>query len=251
MTASALLLRGPPRSAQTRQLEVGLEALRLPQRDDAPQPRQRPRPRHPSRPRAPRRRLEGDARLLPRGLPRVRRAEWGTQGDETDWVVRQGYAQYWWGEKLGVRVGKQRIAWGSGFAWNPTNRLEPPKNALNTTLEQEGALAARVDWVPAPWASVVLVGATTDATPRDLPLADGDGRAPRHCGRPRALPREGHGRRPRRLGREEPAHARRPRPRARRAGLGRRPRRGGGLRGSRDVPAARRQDLLPGRGGRS
>ena len=68
-----------------------------------------------------------------------------------------------------MRVGKQRIAWGSGFAWNPTNRLEPPKNALNTTLEQEGALAARLDWAPAAWASVVLVGATTDATPRDLP----------------------------------------------------------------------------------
>jgi hypothetical protein len=96
---------------------------------------------------------------------------WGAQGDETDWVVRQAYAQYWWGEKVGVRVGKQRIAWGSGFAWNPTNRLEPPKSALNTTLEQEGALAVRLDWVPASWASVVLVGATTDASPRDLPLA--------------------------------------------------------------------------------
>jgi hypothetical protein len=95
---------------------------------------------------------------------------WGTTVDETEWVVRQGYAQYWWGDKVGIRVGKQRVAWGSGFAWNPTNRLEPPKNAFNTTLEQEGALAARLDWVPSAWASLVLVGATTDATPRDLPL---------------------------------------------------------------------------------
>jgi hypothetical protein len=99
---------------------------------------------------------------------------WGRQSDETNGIVRQGYAQYWWGEKVGVRVGKQRIAWGSGFAWNPTNRLEPPKNALNTTLEQEGTLAVRLDWVPAPWASFVLVGATTDATPRDLPVAATD-----------------------------------------------------------------------------
>jgi hypothetical protein len=97
---------------------------------------------------------------------------WGTREDETDWVVRQGYLQYWWGEKVGLRVGKQRIALGSGFAWNPTNRLEPPKNALNTTLEQEGVLAARVDWNPAAWASVVLVGSTTDAAPRDLPGAE-------------------------------------------------------------------------------
>jgi hypothetical protein len=99
---------------------------------------------------------------------------WGTRGDETDWVVRQGYAQYWWGEKVGLRVGKQRIAWGSGFAWNPTNRLEPPKNALNTTLEQEGVLAARFDWNPASWASVVLVGSTTDALPRDLPRVEAE-----------------------------------------------------------------------------
>jgi hypothetical protein len=95
---------------------------------------------------------------------------WGTREDETDWVVRQGYAQYWWGEKAGLRVGKQRIAWGSGFAWNPTNRLEPPKNALNTTLEQEGVLAARLDWNPSSWASLVLVGSTTDAGPRDQPV---------------------------------------------------------------------------------
>ena len=80
---------------------------------------------------------------------------------------------------MGLRVGKQRVAWGSGFAWNPTNRLEPPKNALNTTLEQEGALAARLDWAPAAWASLVLVGATTDATPRDLPGGRGRSRAPR------------------------------------------------------------------------
>jgi hypothetical protein len=99
---------------------------------------------------------------------------WGTRSDGTDWVVRQGYAQYWWGERIGLRLGKQRIAWGSGFAWNPTNRLEPPKNALNTTLEQEGALAARLDWAPSAGASLVLVGATTDATPRDMPVATSD-----------------------------------------------------------------------------
>jgi hypothetical protein len=100
---------------------------------------------------------------------------WGERETETRWVVRQGYAQYWWGEKLGLRVGKQRIAWGSGLAWNPTNRLEPPKNALNTSLEQEGALAARLDWAPVSWASLVAVGASTDASPRDL-LVAGDTR---------------------------------------------------------------------------
>jgi len=96
---------------------------------------------------------------------------YGTRQDELSWVARQAYAQYWWGDKLGVRLGKQRIAWGSGFAWNPTDRLEPAKNALNTTFEREGALGARLDWVPSARTSVVLVGAQTDANPRDLPVA--------------------------------------------------------------------------------
>ena len=174
---------------------------------------------------------------------------WGTQGDETDWVVRQGYLQYWWGEKVGLRVGKQRIAWGSGFAWNPTNRLEPPKNALNTTLEQEGALAARLDWAPAAWASVVLVGATTDATPRDLPVAEADvERRDTAALRARFLVKDtdvalvaSAGKNQRTLfgldvGRD--------------LGWAARSRRGRPLRGRRDVPAPRRHSLLPHRGRR-
>ena len=166
-----VLLAALPASAQTRQLEVGLETFAY---RSATTPLNRENvlglDDYPGLGRLAVgwRETHGSFRAVFRGY--VERT-WGTAGDETDWVVRQGYAQYWWGEKVGVRVGKQRIAWGSGFAWNPTNRLEPPKNALNTTLEQEGALAARLDWVPAAWASVVLVGATTDATPRDLPLA--------------------------------------------------------------------------------
>jgi hypothetical protein len=165
------LLSALPVSAQTRQLEVSLESFTY---KSATTPLNRENvlglDDYPGLGRLAVgwRETHGSFRAVFRGYVERR---WGTPGDETDWVVRQGYAQYWWGEKVGVRVGKQRIAWGSGFAWNPTNRLELPKNALNTTLEQEGALAARLDWVPAPWASVVLVGATTDATPRDLPLA--------------------------------------------------------------------------------
>ncbi len=169
MTGLALLLSSPS-FAQTRQLEVGLESFAY---ESARTPLNRENvlglDDYPGLGRLAVgwRETHGSFRAVFRGY--VERT-WGTTVDETDWVVRQGYVQYWWGEKVGVRVGKQRIAWGSGFAWNPTNRLEPPKNALNTTLEQEGALAARLDWVPAAWASVVLVGATTDATPRDLPL---------------------------------------------------------------------------------
>ena len=169
--ALGAILIALPAPAQTRQLELGLECFAY---ESATTPLNRENAlgldAHPGLGRLAVgwRETHGSFRAVFRGYVEQ---TWGTPGDETEWVVRQGYAQYWWGEKVGVRVGKQRIAWGSGLAWNPTNRLEPPKNALNTTLEQEGALAARLDWVPAAWASVVLVGATTDATPRDLPLA--------------------------------------------------------------------------------
>jgi hypothetical protein len=115
---------------------------------------------------------------------------WGERTDETSWVVRQGYAQYWWGEKVGLRLGKQRIAWGSGLAWNPTNRLEPPKNALNPSLEQEGTLAARLDWAPSSRVSLILVAGSTDARPRDLPVAGAVERRDGAALRARALVRD-------------------------------------------------------------
>jgi len=115
----------------------------------------------------------GGARAVFRGYVERRS---GLPGDETRWVARQAYAQYWWGSRFGVRAGKQRIGWGSGFAWNPTNRIEPPRSALNTGIEQEGALAARLDWVPTAWAGVVLLAARPDITRTELPTALESGR---------------------------------------------------------------------------
>jgi hypothetical protein len=129
----------------------------------------------------------GGARAVFRGYVERR---FDLPGEDTRWVARQAYAQYWWGAQLGVRAGKQRIGWGSGFAWNPTNRIEPPKSALNTGIEQEGVLAARLDWVPAPWAGVVLVAARTDLTRTELPTALEDARRRAAALRARFLARD-------------------------------------------------------------
>jgi len=109
----------------------------------------------------------GGARFVVRGF--VERSLGGT-GDETTVTLRQGYAQYWWGTGCGVRAGKQRVAWGSGFVWNPTNRLEPAKNPVNASLEQEGVWAARMDVVPASWVGLVLVATRGDTNVGDLPF---------------------------------------------------------------------------------
>jgi hypothetical protein len=173
--AALLLLCGPPASAQSRQLEIGLEGFGYESQASAVnRDNVAGLDAYPGLGRLALgwKETHGGFRAVFRGY--VERT-WGRGEDETSWVVRQGYAQYWWGETVGLRLGKQRIAWGSGLAWNPTNRLEPPKNALNTSLEQEGALAARLDWAPKPWLSVVAVAATTDAQPRDLPVAAGEG----------------------------------------------------------------------------
>ena len=92
------------------------------------------------------------------------------RGTDAEATVREAYAQYGFGDGLSVRVGKQRVGWGSGFAWNPTSRLEPPKNPLNTGLEQEGARAVRLDFIPTAWAGVILVASETDAAGPDLPF---------------------------------------------------------------------------------
>lgn len=83
------------------------------------------------------------------------------------WSLRQGYAQYDANAAFSVRAGQQRLGWGSGLAWNPTNRLERPKSALNTALEQQGVPALRIDWQPSARLGLTLVGARTETTPGD------------------------------------------------------------------------------------
>jgi hypothetical protein len=108
----------------------------------------------------------GDARVVVSGFVERRLG----RSDATETTLRQAYLQYGWGEGLTLRLGKQRIGWGSGFAWNPTSRVEPPKNALNTSLEQQGAEAVRMDLIPVTWAGLVLVAARSEVDAGDLPF---------------------------------------------------------------------------------
>lgn len=53
-------------------------------------------------------------------------------------------------------LGKQRIKWGTGYFWNPSDVLQTPKNILDLTENLEGILSVRCDYSH-PWATPSLM----------------------------------------------------------------------------------------------
>jgi hypothetical protein len=60
-------------------------------------------------------------------------------------VVSELYALYHLNEHLNFTLGKKRIVWGPGFAFNPTDILNPPKDPTDPTFQRSGAWLARVE----------------------------------------------------------------------------------------------------------
>lgn len=89
--------------------------------------------------------------------------------DTTKVDFRQAFAEYKTEDGFLLRVGKQKTAWGSGFVWNPTARLEPPKSPANPGTEQPGIDAVRMDISPTDWASLTLVAGRAQTGLTDLP----------------------------------------------------------------------------------
>jgi hypothetical protein len=91
--------------------------------------------------------------------------------DTTTLTFRQAFVEYKTEDGFLLRVGKQKTAWGSGFVWNPTARLEPPKSPANPGTEQPGIDAVRVDVSPTDWASLTFVAGRAQSNLTDLPGA--------------------------------------------------------------------------------
>lgn len=89
--------------------------------------------------------------------------------DKTEITFRQAFVEYKNDDGFLLRVGKQKTAWGSGFGWNPTARLEPPKSPANPGTEQPGIDAVRMDVSPTDWASLTFVAGRAQANLTDLP----------------------------------------------------------------------------------
>lgn len=91
------------------------------------------------------------------------------KNDATRVTFRQAFAEYKTASGFLVRLGRQKTAWGSGFVWNPTDRIEPPKSPANPSNERPGIDAARLDISPTDWASLTLVAGRAKVTLTDLP----------------------------------------------------------------------------------
>ena len=82
-------------------------------------------------------------------------------------VVSEAYVSYSPVPNLNVLIGKKRIVWGAGFAFNPTDLLNPPKDPTDPNLQRAGAYLARIEL---PFESTTL---TVLAAPKVLYQANG------------------------------------------------------------------------------
>jgi hypothetical protein len=66
-------------------------------------------------------------------------------------VVRPGafvselYGLWQTTEKWSLTLGKKRVVWGPGLAWNPTDLLNPPKDPTDPTQQRAGSWLARLE----------------------------------------------------------------------------------------------------------
>jgi len=60
-------------------------------------------------------------------------------------VPSELYASLGLAPNLGALVGRKRVVWGSGFAWNPSDLLDPPKDPTDPTFQRAGAWMVRAE----------------------------------------------------------------------------------------------------------
>ena len=60
-------------------------------------------------------------------------------------VISEAYGQYDFSEHLSVTVGKKRVVWGSGQAFNPADVLNPPRDPTDPSFQRAGAYMLKVD----------------------------------------------------------------------------------------------------------
>lgn len=62
-----------------------------------------------------------------------------------EFILSRGYVDFTPNDFLSIRAGKQRLGWGTGYAWNPTDILDQPRNAFTDVDDPDGIMAFRTD----------------------------------------------------------------------------------------------------------
>ncbi len=65
--------------------------------------------------------------------------------EEINYIVDSAYFSFENGPFI-LYAGKQRIKWGVGYTWNPSDRLQPQKDILNPAEDLEGFYALRLEY---------------------------------------------------------------------------------------------------------
>lgn len=117
--------------------------------------------------------LRGDLAFTPADQVAVKlRLGYRTDSTQTDLTTTEtpsgtfsldrGYIDFTPNSLLSLRIGKQRLAWGTGYAWNPTDILDLPRAAFTAADVPEGVEAFRGDLALGPVTGQVFLVPSTD-----------------------------------------------------------------------------------------
>jgi hypothetical protein len=76
-------------------------------------------------------------------------------------IVSEAYGILPMGERLNLTLGKKRVLWGPGLAWNPTDLLNPPKDPTDPALQRAGTWLARLELPMDTWTVSLVAAAKT------------------------------------------------------------------------------------------
>jgi hypothetical protein len=76
-------------------------------------------------------------------------------------TVNELYADLNFGDLFFLRMGKQRLKWGAGFVYNPSDPVNPPKDPTAVRAEREGVPAMKAELIT-PVVSLAVFGVAFD-----------------------------------------------------------------------------------------
>ena len=74
----------------------------------------------------------------------------GSTLESLAFTVNELYADLNFGDLLYLRLGKQRLSWGAGYVFNPSDPVNPPKNPTDQRAILDGVPALKAELIAKP-----------------------------------------------------------------------------------------------------